>query len=60
MDDIILTGDDEVELKKIKSILAREFETKDLGKLKILSWGGSGLVKERNHIILENLFHWPA
>lgn len=34
VDYIILTGDDEAELKKLKCILAKEFKTKYLGPLK--------------------------
>lgn len=34
VDDIILTGDYEDELIKLKTLLAKEFETKDLGSLK--------------------------
>lgn len=33
MDDIILRGDDNKELEKIKRSLAKELEVKDLGKL---------------------------
>jgi len=34
VDDIIITGDDEVEIKCLKGNLSREFEVKDLGQLK--------------------------
>lgn len=34
MDDIIITGNDEEEMKKLKAHLAREFEIKDLDKLR--------------------------
>ena len=34
VDDIIVTGDDNVEQQQLKEQLAREFEIKDLGKLK--------------------------
>lgn len=34
MDDIILTGDDEEEIMKVKRVLATEFEVKDLGELR--------------------------
>lgn len=33
MDDIIITGDDEVEVKRLKENLSKEFEVKDLGQL---------------------------
>lgn len=34
VDDIIITGDDEVEIVKLKGCLSKAFEVKDLGKLK--------------------------
>ena len=34
MDDIILTGDEIVEMDRLKKNLAKEFEIKDLGTLK--------------------------
>jgi len=34
VDDIIITGDDEMEIKCLKGNLSREFEVKDLGQLK--------------------------
>jgi hypothetical protein len=34
VDDIIITGDDEVEIKCLKTNLSKEFEVKDLGQLK--------------------------
>lgn len=34
VDDIIITGDDEREILKVKEILKRSFEMKDLGPLK--------------------------
>lgn len=38
IDDIIITGDDHVEILKLKEKLAAEFEIKDLGLLKYLEW----------------------
>jgi len=34
VDDIIVTGDDIIEIKSLKEVLAREFEIKDLGSLR--------------------------
>jgi hypothetical protein len=34
VDDVIITGDDEAETMKLKGCLSKEFEFKDLGKLK--------------------------
>lgn len=34
VDDIMMTGNDEVEIAQLKSNLAKKFETKDLGSLK--------------------------
>ena len=34
MDDVIVTGDDHLEMKRFKMLLARDFEIKDLGALK--------------------------
>lgn len=34
VDDIVLTGDHDEEIKRLKSLLAKEFEIKDMGNLK--------------------------
>ena len=34
VDDIILTGDNEAEMEKLKRVLATEFEVKDLGRMR--------------------------
>lgn len=34
VDDIVVTGNDEVEMEQLKSNLTREFKIKDLGSLK--------------------------
>jgi Reverse transcriptase (RNA-dependent DNA polymerase) len=34
VDDIVLTGNDLVEMKRLKASLAKEFEMKDLGELR--------------------------
>lgn len=33
MDDIVVTGNDEVEIARLKSCLVKEFEIKDLGSI---------------------------
>lgn len=47
VDDIILTGDHDEEILKLKRFLAKEFEIKDLGNLKHFSWHVSSSVKKR-------------
>jgi len=34
VDDIVITGDDHEEMEHLKKLLTKEFEVKDLGKLK--------------------------
>lgn len=34
VDDTVMTGDNEEELQKLKQFLSKQFEIKDLGKLK--------------------------
>ncbi|XP_024026593.1 uncharacterized protein LOC112093079 [Morus notabilis] len=48
VDDIILTGDNKDELFKLKTLLAKEFETKDLGNLKYFL--GMEVTRSRNEI----------
>ncbi|KAK8691677.1 hypothetical protein V6N13_075177 [Hibiscus sabdariffa] len=45
VDDIILTGNDEGEIRKLKEILNREFETKDLGQAPVFLGNGGGQIK---------------
>jgi Reverse transcriptase (RNA-dependent DNA polymerase) len=39
VDDIVLTGNDSVEMKRLKASLAKEFEMKDLGELRYFTKG---------------------
>lgn len=41
IDDIIIIGDDVLEMEKLKEVLTKEFEIKDLGQLKYLFEGDS-------------------
>ena len=41
VDDIILIGDNLLETKRLKKVLASEFEIKDLESLRSFSWNGS-------------------
>ena len=50
MDDIIITGDDEAEIKCLKRNLSREFEVKDLGQLKYFL--GIEIARNPNGIVL--------
>jgi hypothetical protein len=50
VDDIIITGDDEVEIKCLKGKLSREFEVKDLGQLKYFL--GIEIARNPNGIVL--------
>ena len=57
MDDIILTGNDRDEIDRLKRLLTKEFETKDLGSLKYFlrievarSWKGIFL-SQRKYIL---------
>ena len=38
VDDIVVTGNDGEEINSLNAYLQTEFEIKDLGTLKILSW----------------------
>jgi hypothetical protein len=46
MDDIVLTCNDDVEMKMLKASLAKEFEMKDLGEFALLYQYRDGSVKE--------------
>ncbi|XP_039060658.1 uncharacterized mitochondrial protein AtMg00810-like [Hibiscus syriacus] len=50
VDDIIITGDDLVEIKKLKTLLAKEFETKDLGTLRYFL--GMEVARSREGIVI--------
>lgn len=45
MDDIILTGNDEVEIGQLKTLLPKEFEDKGLRSFKVFSWNGVELAR---------------
>ena len=43
----MLLGDDTVEIIQLKKKMENEFEIKDLGNLKILTWAGGSQFKRR-------------
>ena len=53
VDDIILTGDDVVELDRLKKALTREFEIKNLGPLKYFI--GMEFVRSKKGIFISQL-----
>jgi hypothetical protein len=60
VDDIVITGDDEEEIKMLKLHLAREFEVKDLGHLRYflgieVSRGAKGIYLSQRKYILDLL-----
>ena len=48
VDDILLTGNHEGEMRRLKMLLSKEFEIKDLGHLKYFLGDGSGTEQQRN------------
>lgn len=59
VDDIILIGDYEDELIKIKTLLVKELETKDLGSLKCflgmeVAWSRKGILVSRRKYVLDS------
>ena len=50
VDDIILTGDDIEEIERLKKILGKEFEIKDLGQLKYFL--GMEVARSKNGILI--------
>ena len=46
VDDIIITGDDQEEIKRLKECLSKEFEVKDLGNLN--PWHRRGSDRQEN------------
>ena len=50
VDDIILTGNDLEEMERLKDVMAREFEIKDLGPLRYFL--GMEVVRSRKGIVV--------
>lgn len=48
VDDIVQIGNDTQKIKNLKNHLAKKFEIKNLGKMKILFWNRNCLIQERN------------
>ena len=55
VDDIIITGDDEVEISRLKRNLSKEFEVKDLGQLKYFL--GIEIARSTKGIVLSQRKH---
>ena len=60
MDDIVITGDDIVEIVDLKKYLAQEFEVEDLGQLKYflgiqISHGPKGVFLSKRKYVLDSL-----
>ena len=60
MDDIVITGSDQDEIRKLKQHLFSHFHTKDLGKLKYflgieIAQSNSGVVMSQREYVLDIL-----